>query len=103
MNLLARLQMHLSIGSRVFVFTTDKLPIVNNGNTSGRTPSSPQICRIHVTSDVTVPPRSMRVIEGKLDGVILPGTVGLIESARGKGLKRFWIGCGRVFGRSTRR
>lgn len=46
---LPRLQMHLSIGSQVFVLGTNKLPNVNNGNTSGRTPSPPQICRIHVT------------------------------------------------------
>ena len=62
--------MQMSIGSQVFVLDMDKLPSVNNDNTSSHTPSPPQICRIHVKSDVVVPPISMRVINGKLDGDI---------------------------------
>lgn len=93
MDLLPRLNMHLSIGSQVFVSGTNNIA----DQDSGTKPFPPRVCRIHASAAVTVPPRSMQVIEGKLDGDILPGTVGLIESAGGEGSERFGLGCGRVF------
>lgn len=39
----------------------------------------------------------MQVIEGKLDGDILTGTMGLIESAGGGGPEHFSLGCDRNF------
>lgn len=88
MDLLPRLNMHLSIGSQVFVSGTNNIA----DQDSGTKPFPPRVCRIHASAAVTVPPRSMQVIEGKLDGDILPGTVGLIESAGGRGLSALvWV------------
>lgn len=36
----------------------------------------------------------LRVLEGKLDSKLLPGTVGLYESAEGEGSERFGLGLG---------
>lgn len=91
MDLLPRLKMHLWIGSQVFVSGMDELSNQDSGITSS---NSPRICRIHASSALCVPPRSLQV---KLDGELLPGTVGLIESAGGEGSERFGLGCGRVY------
>lgn len=93
MDLLPRLKMHLSIGSQVYFSGVDKLPDQDSG--TGHSP--PRLCRIHAVAAVIVPPRSMQLVEGKEDGEIAAGTVGLIESAEGEGSERFGLGCGRGF------
>lgn len=57
---------------------------------------TPSVCRIVTSQNVTIPARSMFILEGTVDTPMAEGQVGIVESIGGQGSERLGIGCGRV-------
>ena len=93
MDLLTKLDLKLFLGSSNYYGSMSNPQEGTRKNSSAQ---APKVCCVYATSRTLIPPRSLHIIQGKIDKNIRTGSVGIIDSSHEDGIERFNVGCGRV-------